>query len=356
MATFPYSTSNDLSKNGVWSSHSNWNPSVTHVPVEQRYSFGAGNFVVEEAYKRYQPQAMVANDNIIVDSKYQMPNSNYHKKRAIKEIEHKSKDEHLREERFMGLLISSESSFGGRFGSASPFFIEIKKYLNFEPNDISSKTSAMISMFVEKVAQGIIEEGKQIGKERKAEKMAAMLRQKKNEGLEEVWKQCVYLYTSKNFLYKALNTTMKLVGDKEQENIWRSKVPTLGPFCFLLLNNPFNKELTKNKTIYRSANMTPEQIIQYEEMAKNKSSHRSFTVYTSCTRNRKKAKALGNTLLIMEVLDGFIMDISPYSKYPEEEEELITPGVRLCVKSVTFNQKKNRYLINLELRQKLTSE
>ncbi|CAF4818550.1 unnamed protein product, partial [Rotaria sp. Silwood2] len=101
-----------------------------------------------------------------------MPNSNYHKEKAIKEIEHKSKDEHLREERFMGLLISSESSSGGHFGSASPFFIEIKKYLNIEPNDISSKTLAMTSMFIEKVAQGIIEEGKQIGKERKAEKMA----------------------------------------------------------------------------------------------------------------------------------------------------------------------------------------
>ncbi|CAF1274053.1 unnamed protein product [Rotaria sordida] len=356
MATFPYSTSNDSSKNGVWFWNSNLNPWLTPVPVEQRYSSGTGNFVVEETYKRYKPQAVAVNDNIIVDSKYQMPNSDHHKKRAIKEIEHKSKDKHLREERFMGLPISSESSFGGHFGSASPFFIEIKKYLNLEQNDLSSETSEMIPMFVEKVAQGIIEEGKQIGKERKAEKMATMLREKKHEGMEEVWEECVYLYTSKNFLYKALNATMKLVGGKDQENIWRSKVPTLGPFCLLLLNKPFNKELTKNKTIYRSANVTPEQIVQYEEMAKNKSSYQSFKVYTSCTRNLKKAKALGNTLFIMAVLDGFIMDISPYSKYPEEEEELITPGVCFRVQSVTFNQKKNRYLINLELRQKLTGK
>ncbi|CAF1081586.1 unnamed protein product [Rotaria sordida] len=356
MATFPYSTSNDSSKNGVWFWNSNLNPWLTPVPVEQRYSSGTGNFVVEETYKRYKPQAVAVNDNIIVDSKYQMPNSDHHKKRAIKEIEHKSKDKHLREERFMGLPISSESSFGGHFGSASPFFIEIKKYLNLEQNDLSSETSEMIPMFVEKVAQGIIEEGKQIGKERKAEKMATMLREKKHEGMEEVWEECVYLYTSKNFLYKALNATMKLVGGKDQENIWRSKVPTLGPFCLLLLNKPFNKELTKNKTIYRSANVTPEQIVQYEEMAKNKSSYQSFKVYTSCTRNLKNAKALGNTLFIMAVLDGFIMDISPYSKYPEEEEELITPGVCFRVQSVTFNQKKNRYLINLELRQKLTEE
>ncbi|CAF4790585.1 unnamed protein product, partial [Rotaria socialis] len=404
MDDFSYYQTNDLLHANAWSQQPGQNPWVTSVPVEQHYYSNAGQYVVGETPQGYQPQVVSGSDHKktkqtkeIQQKSQAVSSSDHHKKKHTKEIQqlneavsesdhhkkkhtkeiqqlneavsesdhHKKKHtkeseqlnetEYLREERFLGLPISAESLLGVRFGSASPLFIEIKKYLNIEPNDLPSKTPEMIPMFVEKAAQGIIEEGKKIEKEEKVKQMVAALIQNKDKGKEEVWKQCVYLYTSKNFLYNALNETMKLVGDQKQENKWRSKVPTLGPFCLLLLDNPFNKELTKNKTIYRSANIKPEEIVQYEEMAKSKSSHQSFKVYTSCTRNLEKAKALGNTLFTMDVLDGFILDISPYSKYPKEEEELITPGVCFCVKSVKFHQKKKRYLINLELRQKFSS-
>lgn len=274
----------------------------------------------------------------------------------VEAVDDKREDEYLREERFLGAPIFANSSDSSNFDSTSPFFAEIKKYLNMKPDSLPSKNPTMIPIIIEKAAQGIIEEGKQIGKERRAGKIASTLREKKDAGMEEVWKQCVYLYTSDNFLYGSLNSTMKLLGDKQQEKIWRNKVSTLGPFCLLLLDNPFKKETTEKKIIYRGANMEASQIAQYEEMAKDKSSYKSFQEFTSCTRNRKKAKALGNTLFVVEVLNDFTMDLSSYSKYPKEEEELLKPGTLFRVKSVEFDRKKNRYIINLELKQKFSSK
>lgn len=354
MASFGYPASNDWSQNFVPSWQPSWNSSSAPAPMQIRYHTGVENLAVEETYKRNQPQVVPINDNTVFHSKYPSPNVE-HRAADSKNVKDKRKDGQLREGRFIGVPLSSKSSNSGHFGFASPFFIEIRKYLNLEPDALPSKTPAMVPTLVEKAAQGIIEEGKQLGKDRKAERIASMLRQKKNAGMEEVWKECVYYYTSTNFLYKSLNSTVKIIGDKGKENIWKSKVPTLGPFCLLLSDNPFKKGVTKNKTIYRGANMQAAQITQYQDMAKDKNANQSFQVYISCTRNRKKAKPLGNTLFIIEVLNSFTIDLSPYSKYPEEEEELIVPGVSFHVKSVTFDQKKNRHLINLELRQKLSS-
>ena len=141
---------------------------------------------------------------------------------------------------------------------------------------------------------------------------------------------------------------MKSVIAKE-EIIWRSNVPKLGPFCLLLMDNPFKKEMTTKKTIYRGAHMDAAQIAQYEAMAKDGTSYQTFQVYTSCTRTLKRAEAFGNTLFTMETSNSSTMDLSPYSKHPEEEEELIVPGVRFQIKSVSFDPKKSRHLITLEL-------
>ncbi|CAF4243547.1 unnamed protein product [Rotaria sordida] len=209
-------------------------------------------------------------------------------------------------------------------------------------------------MLVEKAARGIIEEGESIGKKCEAEKLAKMLREKKNTGIEEVWKCCAYLYSLESFLYKTLNAAMRLVGDKEQEKVWRSKIRTLGPFCLLLWDDPFNTKLTTKKTLYRGATLTKEQIDAYTKMVGDKKACGSFQAYTSCSRNRDKAEEFGNTLFIMEISMAFIADLSPLSEYSAEEEELVTPGVCFCVKSVEFDRKKNKHFIHLQLRQRFS--
>ncbi|CAF4739372.1 unnamed protein product, partial [Rotaria sp. Silwood2] len=145
-----------------------------------------------------------------------------------------------------------------------------------------------------------------------------------------------------------------LVGDKDHEHVWRSKVRTLGPFCLLLWDDPFNKKAKTNKTLYRGANLNGEQIAKYEEMAKDSNMYGSFQAFTSCSRNRKKAKKFGNTLFIMEIVIAFTADLVNVSEYPSEEEELIAPGVSFRVTKVEIDRKINKHLIFLKLRQRFS--
>ncbi|CAF5120543.1 unnamed protein product, partial [Rotaria sp. Silwood1] len=215
----------------------------------------------------------------------------------------------------MDLPVASRGSFDGQYDWISPFVIEIRRNLKLKPEELPSKKRDMIPMLVEEAARGIIEEGKYIGKERQAEKLAKILREQKNKGIKEVWQQCAYIYSLESFLYKTLHTTMRLVGDKDHEQEWRK------------------------------------QIVNYKEMAKHRDEYRSFEAFTSCSRNREKTEELGNTLFIMEVESAFVVDISELSEYPNEEEELVTPDVSFYVKNVEFDRKTNKHLIYLQLQQ-----
>ncbi|CAF3833720.1 unnamed protein product [Rotaria sp. Silwood1] len=339
-----------------WMWQSNPNPWSESEPAKWSHYSDLENLIIEEAFQDKQSRALLDDYYIDFKSKRQILNTDDYKQRPIKRVEREREDKHLREARFMDLPVGKGRSFGGQYGWVSPFVIEVRRYLKLEPDDLPSKKPNMIPMLIEKAARGIIEEGKHIGKEREAEKLAKMLREKKNAGMEEVWKCCAYLYTLESFLYKTLNAAMRLVGDSEHEQVWRSKVRTLGPFCLLLWDDPFNTKLTTEKTLYRGAELNKEQIASYEKMAKDNKAYGSFQAYTSCSRNREKAEEFGNTLFIMEVLIAFIADLSPLSEYTNEEEELVTPGVCFRVESVEFDHKTNKHLIHLLLRQRFSGK
>ncbi|CAF4976656.1 unnamed protein product, partial [Rotaria sp. Silwood1] len=348
------SISNNSLKHVEWMWQSNPNPWSKSEPATWSHYSDLENLIIEEAFQDKQPRALLDDYYIDFKSNRQILNTDKDKQRPIKRVEREREDKHLREARFMDLPVGKGRSFGGQYGWVSPFVIEVRRHLKLEPDDLPSKKPNMIPMLIEKAARGIIEEGKHIGKEREAEKLAKMLREKKNAGMEEVWKCCAYLYTLESFLYKTLNAAMRLVGDSEHEQVWRSKVRTLGPFCLLLWDDPFNTKLTTEKTLYRGAELNKEQIASYEEMAKDDKAYRSFQAYTSTSRNREKAEKFGNTLFIMEVLIAFIADLSLLSEYANEEEELVTPGVCFRVKSVKFDRKTNKHLIHLQLRQRFS--
>ena len=110
----------------------------------------------------------------------------------------KREDKHLREERFVDLPVdTSGRSFGGEYGWVAPFIIQIRLASNLKPDELPSKKSELIPILVEKVAEGIIKEGTHMNKKYESEKLAEMLREKKNEGMQEVWKCCAYLYSLK---------------------------------------------------------------------------------------------------------------------------------------------------------------
>ncbi|CAF1412988.1 unnamed protein product [Adineta steineri] len=356
MASYAPPTSNNSLKTVEWMWQSNPNPySKSEKAIWSHYS-DLENLIIEEAFQDKQSRAQLDDYYIDFKTSHQILNSDNYKQRPIKRVARKREDKHLREARFMDLPVSSGRSFGREYGWISPFVIEVRRGMGLKLDELPSKKSNMIPMLVEKAARGIIEEGKHIRKQREAEQLAKMLREKKNVGMEDVWKCCVYLYSLESFLYKTLNLAMRLVGDQEQEQIWRSKVRTLGPFCLLLWDDPFNTKPTTNKTLYRGATLTKEQVAKYEEMAKNDKAFGSFQAYTSTSRNRESAETFGNSLFIMEVLVAFIADLSEISEYPNEEEELISPGVCFCVKSVEFDRKKNKHLIHLQLTQRFSSK
>ncbi len=84
----------------------------------------------------------------------------------------------------------------------------------------------------------------------------------KNKTKKEISECCVYLYSLESFLYKSLNHTMRLIGDKDHENVWRSKLETLG-------------------------------YLSYENVT-----HRTGT--TVCSRNHAKAEQFGNVLFVIK--------------------------------------------------------
>ncbi|CAF3972205.1 unnamed protein product [Adineta steineri] len=345
-------TTSNSSKAVEWMWQSNPNPWSKSEPAEWSRYCDVENLIIEEAFSKKEQRAILDGYYIDFVDNIQVSDTDSNKQRSVKRVLCKKEDKHLREARFMDLPVASDRSFGGEYGFVSPFVIEARRYLNLQPNELPSKQPDLIPMIVEKAAQGIIHEGQHIGEQRKAEKLANLLRETKNKRMKEVWQCCAYLYSLESFLYKTLNATMRLVGSKEDERIWRSKVRNLGPFCLLLWDDPFNKKMKQNIKLYRGANLKPEQIANYEEMAKKRHEYGSFQGFSSCSRNRKKAEAFGNALFIMKVKFAFIADLSKLSKYPGEEEELVTPGVCFRVLNVEFDRKTDKHLISLELRQR----
>ena len=358
MAAAPSSTMPENALKCVeWMWRSNSDPwSKSEAPTWNHYS-DIENLIMEEAYSKGETKAVLDDYYIDFKKKLQISNTDSYKQRHVKRMEPNHEEKHLREERFVDLPVSTGRSFGGEYGWVSPFIIEFRRSLKLKPEQLPSTQPNLIPMLVDKAAEGIIEEGKLIRKKEEALKMASMLREKKHQGIEEVWQRCAYLYSLESFLYKTINATMRLVGDEKHNNEWKSKVPTLGPFCLLLWDDPLNTKAKTGMTIYRAADLNKEQIAKYEQMAKDQNMYGSFQAFTSCSRNRKKAENFRkNTLFIMELVVAFTADLAEVSNYPGEEEELVMPGVCFRVTKVEHYGKNKKHLIYLKLRQRFSSE
>jgi hypothetical protein len=334
-----------------WMWKANIDPFSKSEPAEWKPYSDVENRIIEEAYQAGQNHAILDTYSINLKHKIQILNSDSSKQRPIRREEVNRANQHLREERFTFTPINPEQPFAGLYGWISPFIRGAVKELNITKEQLPSKDETVVPMIVEKAAIGIIEEGKKIGKQREAEQIAKELTEKKHLGMKEVWKCCANLYSMESFLYKKLNETMRLIGSKEHEQEWRNNIPTLGPFCLLLWDNPFGNKATERGTIfYRGANLSDQLIsIFKEECSKKDKTRRSFPAFTSCSRNQTKAEKFGNVLFIMTVKHAFTVDIAPFSEYPDEEEELLSPGVCFTVEHVEFNKRKKKHEIYLNL-------
>ncbi|CAF3921018.1 unnamed protein product [Rotaria sp. Silwood1] len=348
------SVSSNSSTYVQWMWNANENPFSTSYSSEWQSYSDIENMIIEQAFVVGQTHAILDDYHIDFKHNLQISNNDINKQRHVKRTTRNEDDKPLRKERFMSNPIAPKRPYGGLYGFISPFIQAVVKDLNLSRDRLPSKNKTIVSLIVERAAMGIVEEGKKLGKQREAELIAKTLIEKKKAGMEEVWRCCAYLYSLESFLYKKLNETMRLIGSEEHEQIWRSKLRTLGPFCLLLWDNPFNRKMTKPGTIiYRGAQLSDALINSFkDDCSKDPKPKHSFQGFTSCTRNQNVAELFGNVLFIMQTRVAFTVDLQPLSRYSYEEEELLFPGVCFEIDRIDFDTDKNKHLIYLSLQQR----
>jgi hypothetical protein len=64
----------------------------------------------------------------------------------------------------------------------------------------------------------------------------------------------------------------------------------------------------------------------------------------------------GSVLFIMKTKVAFTVDLSPWSQYPDEEEELLFPGVSFTIDQVDYHEDQKKHLIHLTIQQRRNSK
>jgi len=340
-----------------WMWNSSVDPFSTSNLNEWRTYSDVENLIIENAYTTGQTHAVLDNYCIDIEHKLQISNNDIKKQRPVKRIVCSKDDKCLRIERFLPDPVAPDRPFGDQYGFISPFIKEIVKDLKLTRNTLPSKNEAIVPVIAEKAALGIIEEGKKVGRQVEGEYLADILRSQVEFGIEAIWEFCVYLYSLDSFLYRKLNETMRFIGSEQHEQIWRSKISTLGPFCLFLWDNPLNNKITKPGTIlYRGARLSDDLIASFiDDCSKDVRPWHSFQAFTSCTRNRKVAEIYGNALFIMKTKIAFTVNIQTISQFTQEEEELLFPGVSFTVDHVEVEHDTKKHLIYLTLQQRRNS-
>lgn len=341
-----------------WMYKSNSDPWSNSQPEEWSNYSDVENLIIEDAYCRNESHVSIDDHYIDFQRQIQISKKNEDKQRPIKRMGRENDDTRVRQERFIFDPIAPKRPYGHEYGWVSPFILETRSYLKLSLDQLPSKDASLVPMMVGKAASGIIEEGKILGRCCEAKKLAEKLTDERDKGIKRVWQCCARLYSMESFLYKKLNEIMRLIGSDDHEQLWRSKVRTLGPFCLLLWDNPLETQLTTKRTLYRGVNLTSEQIQTYEDMTKNTDVYRSFQAFTSSTRNRNIAYNFtsATALFIMEIEFAFTANIALYSDYSFEEEELITPGVCFTVHRVEHETNPKKCMIYMKLRHRFSRE
>ena len=299
--------------------------------------------IIEQAYQAKLSAAMIDDYHIDFKKSLQISNSNASNQRPVKRLERgkTASEMRLREARFMPTPIHPATPF-----TDQTFFLGyVGEIFNmFNVNDGKAlKQPNNRRLLIEKAAQGIITEGKLVGKQKEAEWMAQQLLDVIDKNDEEVWHVCAHLYTMESFLYRKMNEYMRLLGDESHKDLWKSKIQTFGPFAYIL--QMFARTTKFDKMyLYRGANLSDDLIQKFRE---NTDTYLMFPAFTSTSRNRTKAEQFGNALFIIHTSSNSGNDVAPLSDYPDEEETLLDADFGFHIRSCTFDQGKNKWIINI---------
>jgi hypothetical protein len=326
-----------------WLWKSNTDPWSSAEPEKWSNFSDVETAIIEDAFQKKLSEVLIDDYHIDFKRSIQISNKNENHQRPIKRVDKKmsTTEVRLREARFMPNPINPSTPFTAQTNLLM-FVSEFFKHYDIM-NDSSLDNPNNRRMLVEKAAEGIIIEGKLVGKQKEAEWIAEQLLKVKDGTSDEIWECCVHLYTMESFLYKKMNEYMRLAGDKQYAEVWKSKVLTFGPFAYLLATLVGPSEYTK-MTVYRGANLSDDLIDKYRN---NLDAYLTFPAFTSTSRNRQKAEQFGNVLFVISTtsLDG--SDVSSYFDYPDEEEILLKNDFAFYIRSCTFDANKKKWIIQI---------
>jgi hypothetical protein len=330
---------------GQWMWQSNSNPwSTTQTPEWSCYS-EVNNTIIEEAYRTKKKQAILDNYYLDFSQMVQIANNDNNKRRPIKRVIKNSDSR-------------DDVQNGKAFSASAPAFAPVKASVFNRPGAfgdfiweaylLGQWRNVPQEIRVERAAQGIIEEGKKIGKQMEGEKIAQHLLEVKYGTRKEIWRRCAYLYSLESFLYKELNETLRLVNLEEHKQEWRSKLETLGLFAWFLFDFPQDADEFEGH-VYRGVELKEEDISSYKDAAET-GELLAFPDFAATSVNRSKAEPFGNTVFIISVNRSreTSFGVADLSEYPDEEERLLIPGFLFKVIRVEFNAATKKHLIYLQ--------
>ncbi|CAF1109342.1 unnamed protein product [Didymodactylos carnosus] len=196
------------------------------------------------------------------------------------------------------------------------------------------------SEIVEQAANGILCEGKLLNQEFNAQQLADRLMEVKNNKCKEIRECAARLYSAESFLYKLINTVLR-ADDK-------SKVDTLGAYCYLLDDYLMNSNDHGELTVYRGCTLTDEMIAEYKHFV---GKWISWLAFTSTTKAPQVAEMFSrNTLFIIHIRDTsqcYKCDISSLSQFTHEQEVLLTAAHYFYVTKIKRDRQSQKYLIYL---------
>lgn len=338
-----------------WMWKSNKDPWSTIEPEEWKNFSDVENMIIEEASSENADNVVLDDYHVNLKNHVQISNYDSSKQRPVKrQVLGEDHELPLRQSRFTFNPVVLKSSFKEEhvLAGRSVFMKAALSKLDIPAEHVADR----LPEIVELAALGIVAEGALHGKKCEAKWMAEQLIRLKQGTLDQIGECCAHFYTMESFLCQKLNETMRLVADEEHERIWRSKLETFGPFA-IILEQYINSETTyKPLVVYRGAVLNDDMIRSYREWNKRKLDpsaenmmRPSFPAFTSCSRNREKAEAFGNVLFIIELLFKRSIDVSKISNYPDEEEELIKPGVVFIIENVEQDPETDKYLVYLSV-------
>ena len=327
-----------------WMWKANLNPWSSTEPSEWLSYSDVETAIIEEAFQSKLQKVKLDYYHLDFKTMVQMSNQNVDKRRRIKRIVHEPGSEaKLREDRFMSDPTMPATPF---VSMTSETFVEaVEKHFSF-PCSYPIKNNIR-QMLIKKAAEGLIIEGMNVGKQKEGEWMAQQLLKVKKKTPKKVYQCCAHLYCLESFLYKKMNEWMRLIGDPQYESVWLSKVSTFGPFAYLLNYLKEWHDIKKTITVYRGARLPDDIIEQYRQQCGG--SRIVFPAFTSTSRNRSKAEQFGNVLFVIVIYDKWhTEDVSLYSDYTHEEEELINPNFSFYIRSSTFVNTENKWIFYLQ--------